>query len=57
MTIDDPKSCTAPWTATLTQPLIRDGEWLDDGCLENEKSWAHVEIRGRAMGSGTLPLA
>ena len=42
MTIDDPKSYTAPWTVKLTQPLVLDSELLDYYCLENEKSWAHM---------------
>src|SRR5206468_4784713 len=42
MTIDDPKSYTAPWTVTLTQPLVVDSELLDYYCLENEKSLAHM---------------
>ena len=39
ITIDDPKSYTAPWTVTLRQPLVLDSELLDYYCLENEKSW------------------
>jgi len=42
MTIDDPKSYTAPWTVKLTQPLVLDSELLDYYCLENEKSWGHM---------------
>jgi hypothetical protein len=42
MTIEDPKSYTAPWTVTITQPLVLDSELLDYYCLENEKSWAHM---------------
>jgi hypothetical protein len=42
MTIDDPKSYTAPWTVKLTQPLVLDSELLDYYCLENEKSLAHM---------------
>jgi hypothetical protein len=42
MTIDDPKSYTAPWTVTLRQPLVLDSELLDYYCLENEKSWVHM---------------
>jgi len=43
MTIDDPKSYTAPWTVKLTQPLVLDSELLDYYCLENEKSLAHMK--------------
>lgn len=42
MTIDDPKSYTAPWTVTTKQPLVLDSDLLDYYCLENEKSWAHM---------------
>jgi hypothetical protein len=42
MTIDDPKSYTAPWTVKLTQPLVLDSELLDYYCLENEKDWKHM---------------
>jgi len=42
MTIDDPKSYTAPWTVTIKQPLVLDSDLLDYYCLENEKSWAHM---------------
>lgn len=42
MTIDDPKSYTAPWTVTLRQPLALDSELLDYYCLENEKSLQHM---------------
>ena len=38
MTIDDPKSYTAPWTVTLQQPLALDSDLLDYYCLENEKT-------------------
>ena len=43
MTIDDPKSYTAPWTVTIRQPLVLDSELLDYYCLENEKSWQHMK--------------
>ena len=43
MTIDDPKSYTAPWTVLLRQPLVLDSELLDYYCLENEKSWVHMK--------------
>lgn len=42
MTIDDPTFYTAPWTVTLTQPLVLDSELLDYYCLENERSWQHM---------------
>jgi hypothetical protein len=42
ITIDDPKSYTAPWTVKLTQPQVLDSELPDYYCLENEKSWAHM---------------
>jgi hypothetical protein len=43
MTIDDPKSYTAPWTVTIRHPLVLDSELLDYYCLENEKDWAHMK--------------
>ncbi len=44
MTFDDPKYYTeAPWTVTVTQPLVLDSELLDYFCLENEKDWAHMK--------------
>ena len=46
MTIDDPKFYTAPWTVTISEPLVLDSELLDYYCLENEKSWAHM-VKGR----------
>jgi len=45
MTIDDPKSYTAPWTVTIKQPLVLDSELLDYYCLENEKSWQHMRTK------------
>ena len=42
MTIDDPKSYTAPWTVTIKQPLVLDSELLDYYCLENERDWVHM---------------
>ncbi|MBI4520351.1 MAG: hypothetical protein HY701_05915 [Gemmatimonadetes bacterium] len=38
MTIDDPRSYTAPWTVTISQPLVLDSELLDYYCLDNERS-------------------
>lgn len=46
MTIDDPKSYTAPWTVMLRQPLVLDSDLLDYYCLENEKSLLHM-VRDR----------
>ena len=43
ITIDDPKTYTAPWTVKLNQPLVLDSELLDYYCLENEKSWVHMK--------------
>jgi len=42
LTIDDPKSYTAPWTVTIRQPLVLDSELLDYYCLENEKDRVHM---------------
>jgi hypothetical protein len=43
ITVDDPKAYTAPWTVRLTQSIVLDTELLDQICLENEKSVAHME--------------
>jgi hypothetical protein len=37
ITIDDPKSCTMPWTVTIDQPLVLDSELLDYYCLEKRE--------------------
>jgi hypothetical protein len=42
MTIDDPKTYTAPWTVTMKQPLVLDSELMDYYCLENEKDFKHM---------------
>lgn len=42
ITVDDPKAYTAPWTVTLTQPIVVDTELLDYICLENERDTPHL---------------
>ena len=42
ITVDDPKAYTAPWTVTMTQPIVLDSELLDYYCLENEKDYQHM---------------
>jgi hypothetical protein len=42
MTIEDPKSYTAPWTVKIPVPLVLDSELLDYYCLENEKDATHM---------------
>jgi len=42
ITVDDPKAYAAPWTITMNQPIVLDGELLDYYCLENEKDSAHM---------------
>jgi hypothetical protein len=42
ITVDDPKAYTAPWTVTMSQPLVLDSELLDYYCLENEKDFKHM---------------
>jgi hypothetical protein len=37
VTVDDPKAYTEPWTATLHQRIVVDGELIDEICLENEQ--------------------
>jgi hypothetical protein len=43
VTIDDPKVYTRPWTVTLKQEIMPDTELIDEICLENEKSWQHMQ--------------
>ena len=42
VTVDDPKTYTMPWTATLHESLQVDIELIDEICLENEKSAQHL---------------
>jgi hypothetical protein len=42
ITVDDSKAYTAPWTVTMSQPLVLDSELLDYYCLENEKDFKHM---------------
>jgi hypothetical protein len=44
LTIDDPKTYTRPWTVTMNQELMLDTELMDEVCLENEKSWQHMQL-------------
>jgi len=44
ITIDDPKAYTKPWTVKLKQELMLDTELIDEVCLENEKSWSHMQV-------------
>jgi hypothetical protein len=37
VTVDDPRAYTEPWTATLRQRIVVDGELIDEVCLENEQ--------------------
>jgi hypothetical protein len=37
VTVDDPRAYTRPWSATLTQRIVVDGELIDEICLENEQ--------------------
>jgi hypothetical protein len=37
VTVDDPKAYTEPWTVTLKQRIVVDGELIDEICLENEQ--------------------
>jgi hypothetical protein len=43
VTVDDPKAYTKPWTVTLKQRIVVDTELVDEICLENEKSFKHLE--------------
>ena len=43
ITVDDPKVYTRPWTVAIKQKLELDTELIDEFCLENEKSWQHMQ--------------
>jgi hypothetical protein len=43
ITVDDPKAYTRPWTVTIKEGLEVDTELIDEICLENEKSWLHMQ--------------
>jgi len=43
ITVDDPKVYTHPWTVAIKQALELDTELIDEFCLENEKSWQHMQ--------------
>src|SRR5215471_8915077 len=42
ITVDDPKTYTKTWTATVHEFLQVDIEMIDEVCLENEKSLQHM---------------
>jgi hypothetical protein len=50
ITVDDPKVYTRPWTISLTQALELDTELVDEFCLENEKSYQHMQAAAAARG-------
>ena len=37
VTVDDPRAYTEPWTVSLRQRIVVDGELIDEICLENEQ--------------------
>jgi hypothetical protein len=37
VTVDDPTAYKEPWSVTLTQRIVVDGELIDEICLENEQ--------------------
>ena len=43
ITVDDPKVYTRPWTVSMKQEIMLDTELIDEFCLENEKSWLHMQ--------------
>jgi hypothetical protein len=43
LTVDDPKTYTRPWTVSMKQEIMLDTELMDEFCLENEKSWQHMQ--------------
>lgn len=42
VTVDDPKTYTKPWTATVHESIQLNIEMIDEVCLENEKSSRHL---------------
>ena len=42
ITIDDPKTYTRSWTATIEMAAVLDTELLDAACWENEKDVEHL---------------
>lgn len=42
ITVDDPKSYTRPWTATVDLAAVLDTELIDAACWENEKDVEHL---------------
>jgi hypothetical protein len=42
VTVDDPKTYTAPWTVTLVQKIMLDTDLLEYHCNDNEKDRAHI---------------
>ena len=43
ITVDDRKAYTRPWTVSIKEGLEVDTELIDEICLENEKSWQHMQ--------------
>jgi hypothetical protein len=43
ITVDDPKVYTHPWTASLKEARELNIELIDEVCLENERSWKHMQ--------------
>jgi hypothetical protein len=43
VTVDDLKAYTKPWTVTLKQRIVVGAELIDEVCLENEQSYAHLK--------------
>jgi len=48
LTVDDPKTYTRPWTVSLNQELMLDTDLIDEFCLENEKSYQHMQAPASA---------
>ena len=43
ITVDDPTVYTRAWTVAMNQKLELDTELIDEICLENERSWQHMQ--------------
>jgi hypothetical protein len=44
VTVDDPRAYTEPWSVTLTQRIVVDGELIDEICLENEQFVERMDL-------------
>jgi hypothetical protein len=43
VTVEDPKAYTKPWTVLIKERFIADTDLIEEMCLENERSLAHMK--------------